>query len=340
MPPKALVCLALISLALSCKKQAPPPVDGFSLPAGQGAFIINEGNFMWSNASLDYWDIERDTLYRSVYQTVHPDVLGDVFQSLYLEGETAWLVLNNSGKVIAVDIQTLEKKVVITGLTAPRYVQPVGKYVFITDIYHDKLTICQRNDGTQVKELPMSGWTEELIVVDGQVWVTNKASDYLALIDIASLTIADTLTTRSGPTFLEKDQLGNVWVLSAGDGSDPPALQAFEPGNSTPLKEWLFPLGPAPANLAINGAGDQLYYTYDGGLYTFSIHEQTLPAAPLAHLSTQALYGMEVDPYGRGIYVLDALSFAQPGTITHYSLQGDSLRSFIVGMIPNSMEFR
>lgn len=332
--------LVCTTIAIACKKQPPLPPDTFTLPAGRGAFIVNEGNFMWSNASLDYWDFERDTLYSGLYQAIHNSLLGDVLQSAYLDGNTIWLVVNNSGKVIGVELETMAIKAVISGLPSPRYVAATMDYVFISDLYEPALSIYSKNADTMIGTLPMHGWTEELLLVNDEIWIANTAGDYLAVIDANSASLVDTLYTQHGPRYLEIDQNGMVWVLCAGNNTTPAALQAFIPGNPTPQVSLLFAQGATPAHLAINASGDQLYYTLDKAIYTLSISATTLPTQPLVATQTQALYGMEVDPYGLGIWVMDALTYDQPGTITQYSLQGDSLRTITVGLIPNSMAFR
>ncbi len=330
----------LLTVGVGCKKDPPPEPDTFALPSGRGAFIINEGNFMWSNATLDYLDLERDTLYEQVYQTVHTDGLGDVFQSMTLQGDTAWLVINNSGKVLAVDAVTLDKYAEMEGLTSPRYALPYGGKVFITDIYAGEVHVADISTQTLTASLPMGGWTEELIQVNGEIWVAVKGADYLAVIDPIAVSVVDSIAVNAGPTFVEADQQGRIWVMCSGDGNTPPALQAIDPDTKTVVKDFDFSPAIAPSNLSINSAGDLLYYTYDGGVYRMSITDNTLPAQPLFALSTQALYGMEVDPYDGDIWIMDALSFAQPGKLIRYNSQGDSITSYTVGLIPNGMEFR
>lgn len=329
----------LLLLSVGCKRNPPEPV-GFTLPAGQGAFIVNEGNFMWSNATLDYLDMERDTLYSQVYQTVHTDGLGDVFQSMSLQGDTAWLVINNSGKVIAVDGTTLEKYAEIEGLTSPRYALPFGDKVFVTDIYADQVSVIDVASQSVNTTLPMGGWTEKLVEVNNEIWVAVKGANYLAVIDPVSASIVDSIQVNGGPTFFEKDQQGRIWLMCSGDGNSPPALLVIDPDTKSVDKNFDFPAAIAPSNLSINGVGDVLYYTYDGGVYRMSIQDNALPAQPLISLSTQALYGMEVDPYQEYIWIMDALSFAQPGKLIRYNSLGDSITSYTVGLIPNGMEFR
>lgn len=337
--PSVGVALLLIVL-IGCKKDPPPEPDIFELPTGRGAFIINEGNFMWSNATLDYLDIEEDTLYSQVYQSVHTDGLGDVFQSMTVQGDTAWLVVNNSGKLIAVDAVTLEKYAVIEGLTSPRYVLPYGNIVFATDIYADQLSVIDIPSQSVTASLPMGGWTEELMKVNDQVWVAVKGADYLAVIDPKTITIVDSIAVNGGPTFLEEDQQGRIWLMCSGDGNSPPALLVIDPDTKSIVKDFDFSPAIAPSNLSINNAGTTLYYTYDGGVYRMSIQDNALPTQPLINISAQALYGMEVDPYQEDIWIMDALSFAQPGQLIRYNNQGDSITSYTVGLIPNGMEFR
>lgn len=141
-------------------------------------------------------------------------------------------------------------------------------YVFITDLYEPALSIYSKNADTMIGTLPMHGWTEELVLLNDEIWIANTASDYLAVIDANSATLVDTLYTQHGPRYLELDQNGMVWVLCAGNNTTPAALQAFIPGEPTPQVSLLFTQGATPAHLAMNASGDQLYYTLDKDIYT------------------------------------------------------------------------
>jgi len=56
-----------VSLFTSCKKEKTIIIDEPENTIS-GVLVGNEGNFNWGNASLDYIDPKRKTIYHSVYK--------------------------------------------------------------------------------------------------------------------------------------------------------------------------------------------------------------------------------------------------------------------------------
>src|SRR5699024_9377525 len=71
-----------------------PPQQGKGI---QGLYILCEGSFGASNASLDYYDFEGDTLYREVFKKANPQIvkgLGDIGNDVAIYGTKMYLVIN------------------------------------------------------------------------------------------------------------------------------------------------------------------------------------------------------------------------------------------------------
>jgi hypothetical protein len=107
--------------------------------------VLNEGNFNYSNASVDYIDFSSDTVYRSVFFAKNGFMLGDVLQSAFNDTEIIMFVVNNSGKIVIADKKTLSYKKAIGGLTSPRYIAKYADKYFVTDLYSPFVSIIDQS---------------------------------------------------------------------------------------------------------------------------------------------------------------------------------------------------
>ncbi len=106
----------------SCQKE-PVETIYFDFSNQSGIFIVNEGSFMYGNASLSYHSPSDKRTYQNIFSSRNKAPLGDVAQSMKLQNGLAWMVINNSGKIYVADENTMEFRGSITGLNSPRYIE-------------------------------------------------------------------------------------------------------------------------------------------------------------------------------------------------------------------------
>lgn len=93
-------CLILLIAFGACRETKPviaPEYPPILNPKG-GLFILNEGNFQFGNATIDYYDFETQKLSTNALETTNNRKLGDVLQSIARYGNKGYLVVNNSQK--------------------------------------------------------------------------------------------------------------------------------------------------------------------------------------------------------------------------------------------------
>ncbi|MFO7997778.1 MAG: hypothetical protein R6U86_02230, partial [Bacteroidales bacterium] len=89
--------LLILLLHTSCEKDSGLPDPDFPrIRTGEGTFVINEGNFQWGNATLSYYDKGTGRIHHDLYARANGEELGDVFHSMLVHEDLAYLVVNNS----------------------------------------------------------------------------------------------------------------------------------------------------------------------------------------------------------------------------------------------------
>ena len=209
-----------VVLGLSSCKDDPKTTPTQPIIKGKGLFVVNEGTFSIGNASLYYINLENETLNteEDLFKPNNNRPLGDIFQSMALINNNAWLVVNNSGKIEVINPENSKSVATIKNLRSPRYALEVlpGK-VYVTDIYSNSIHIIDAGTFSKTGEIKCNGWTEELIVYHAKVWVTNHNSDFLYILDPAKDQVTDSIALAYGGSSLLQDKNGKIWVLCSGD---------------------------------------------------------------------------------------------------------------------------
>ncbi len=344
------LCLGFVLLCTaSCMKYGPSQTEDFFQGGAQtGLFVANEGNFMYGNASLSFYDTQRRSVENEVFARANAISLGDVAQSMTLYEGTLYVVVNNSAVVFAIDPQTFKIKGVITGFVSPRYmkvVSPVKAYV--SDLYAGCIWTVNPQTYSVTGNIPTPGHrsTEQMESCGTELFVTCWSYDNTVLvIDTQTDRISDSLTLGQQPKNMVKDKNRKLWVMANGNNPDRaeasgrPVLYRIDPAGRTVERQWELPYPGVASGLCLNGTQDTLYYL-NRHVWRMEVGETELPSQPFVPYRQTLFYALAVDPHGSSVYVSDAIDYVQPGVVYRYSAQGVLEGTFTAGIIPGSFCF-
>ncbi len=329
---------------LRCKeKETQQP--GTDLHKNTGVFVANEGTFTFGNASLHYINLTNDSLNTNIdiFKQVNGRPLGDIFQSIALIDDKLWLIVNNSGKIEVIEPQTGVSVKTIKGLRSPRYALKVSPTkVYVSDLYSQSIHCIDPLTMAVTGSIRCSGWTEEMLLQDGMVWVCNHDRDYVYIIDPDKDQVTDSINVAFGGSSILSDKQGMIWLLCSGDElkNKTGGLFGINPKDKKIIHAIYFDnTAFNPVKLKQNLQQDSLYFVYNG-IYSLAKSGTRLPqSAFILQPTGSSFYGLAVNPTTGELLVADALDYQSRGYVRRYSSSGAYIKKYQVGVVPGEFLF-
>jgi len=339
----------LVVLLVNCNKEreigpqcVECPNDSLNLNVETKLFLVNEGNFGWGNASLSLYDIESSTVQNQIYQTANDEnLVGDVAMSLETINGKGYLTVNNSDKVVIIDLTTFEKIGEITSVNSPRFIKQVSaSKAYLTSLYGNKIYVIDLELDSVVSTIQTGGWNEDLVLYNERIFTVNRDLDVLQIVDINTDVIIETINTGKSPNSILLDMNNQLWVLCDGGFEEEKAeLISISTSDFSILTIFQFEdIQDSPRNLEINGDSSILYFI-NQGIAAMSILDNVLSASVIVDQGNRTFYGLGIDPKTGDIYISDARDYAQEGQIYRYAFDGLEIDNFKVGIIPGTFTF-
>lgn len=341
------IVLAFMLLISACKKESTPPVK---LSLQDGVFIVNQGSFTVGNSSLSYFQTTNNQLYNEVFKAVNNVPLGDVAQSIFIDDETAYIVVNNSGLVYAIDRWTAEYKGTIENLTSPRFFLKVSdEKAYVSDLFSNSIWIVNPQNYSKTGEIKVDRSTEEMVMVGSEVFVANWSgynqtlkNDKILVVNSTNDQVVDSIKVGIEPNSMVVDKNSNLWVLCSGgfENEEIPSLWKIDPVSHNVIDTLIFPkLELDPVSLEISGAGDSLFYL-NYGVYKMAITDTKLPDTVFIPENNERYFlTLGVDPTNGTLFISNPLDYFSNGLVYRFDKYGNFKEQFGVGVIPGAFGF-
>jgi len=324
----------------------------------QGVFIVNEGNFMFDNASLSYYIPDSMKVLNEVFLRTNGVPLGDVAQSMTIRDSLGYIVINNSSKIYVINVNTFEYEGKITGLTSPRNIHFINDTkAYVTDLYGQAIAILNphlleitgyinvSNPASRFNQHP----TEQMVQYENRVFTNCWSYDNkILVIDSETDALIDSVEVPLQPNSMVMDHFSQLWVLCDGGfegnpaGNEKPALVRIDPVSLEIEKTIYFELNQQPKELCSNAAGDTLYLLNNHVYQHFVLSEEApelLIESPYTNYLAGGYYGLSIDPLSGDIYLADAIDQVQRGNIYRYNRYGTPIDTFKTGISPGAFCF-
>jgi YVTN family beta-propeller protein len=339
---KIVIVLLIPVFAASCKKSEENPRASYL--GGNGVFVVNEGNFMGGNGSLSFYSYDSLKIYNDVFRNKNGRPLGDVPNSMVINDDKAYIVVNNSGKIEVVANSGIESVWTIKDLVSPRNIAFTGPAsAYVTSMYSDSLTVLDLDDFSVKDYINLRRSSESILVAGSKAYVACWVGGHeVMVINTVANEVIDSIEVGTEPESMVLDKNNMLWVLCNGGWirENFAELDCINPSTDEVEKQLIFPdKQESPSCLQINGTGDILYYL-DGGVRKMSIADTDLPSEPFIAESGHYFYKMGVDPDNGDIYTTDAIDYKQSGLLLRYNSAGIFISENRTGIIPGSLCFR
>ena len=305
-----------------------------------GLLITNEGNFGSPNADVTFITKDLSLMQNDIYKANNnKENLGDVLQTMVLNGDKAYLLLNNSNKIQIVDRYSFKKAGEITAqLNNPRYMAIANGNLYVSnDKYGGAkfVNVYKLSDNSFVKKIDFASTStvERVVEAGGNIFVQNASYGFgntITKINTTTNAIEGTPTPMpNGDITKTITYNSNVYVIAQGTADS--YIYQINPAGSIVKTTTLTGIANG-TNLQIDGG--RFYFTSSNKVYSMDMNATAAPTNPIITAvdggANFTLYGFSVID-GR-IFTCDVKGFTQPSEITVYTTGGTVISKFTAGM--------
>lgn len=308
-----------------------------------GTLILNEGGS--GGGSVSFLDSGVLELQNSIFEEINEGERPGLFlQSIFFDDDKAYIIANGSNLISVVNRYTFELMgTVDSGLSVPRYGAVHNGKAYVTNQadfttnQDDFIAVIDLETLEVEQSITIGLVVEHIVESGGQIFIQNAAygsGNQISKLDPSTNLISETIDVDTKLNSLEIYNNKLYALDSVGVKVINPETFSIETEIDKPESSESF------SNLRIEN--DKLYYTLGTAAYSSSISASALSSDVIFDYGSDSefgsFYGFDVD--NDQVYVADAGDFASNGTVFIYSISGELIADFEVGLAPNSFYFQ
>lgn len=342
-------CLACLLLTLALAGCVPEPdliPKGGLLSEYHGLFVLNEGQWNQSNATLDYYGPDGGRISEVFYRT-NGLRLGDVANSVLLDQDTLYIVMNGSRLLYKVQLPGLHliAQLEFPELASPRSMVKVSPTLaYVNSLYSQVVYKLNPQTMTLTGTLTVEDHMEDMVLHQDKVYIgcgnyPGKTNNKLAIIDpTTELVTYRTLPVENpGAVVLLAD--GQLAICCRGNyATTNSAVVFYNPGSdvftdTVHVDGYLYDMTATPTHLL-------MVSDYDLSAISLADHSLTyryLSRQALGAKSTDLLYALHYEPVTDRIYLTNAGYGAQNGQCYVLNRQLQLLQTLDTGVFPGTV---
>lgn len=342
--------LAVMAMALgvftACSDDDGPTIPEGPIAPTNGAYVVNTGNHEANNATIQWYDREKNTVSTDLFAAANGEGIGDA-QDLCVYGSKVYITCSSSAKIEVVDRRDFKRIQKISLVNEggqpilPRYMTATGGNVYFT-AYDGTVSRLDTTNLSITGKIEVGNFPEALTAANGKLYVnlSRSPSTQLAVINLATFTKTKEIEVLLNPydTCLTGED-GKVYFISCGDfaGNPPQTLQCIDPQT-----DEVSVICPA-SKMAIKGNKIYLTYAeyYEGAdpsrisIYDMNTKETT-EFAKYSDFSNPG--GIAVDPTTGDVIIIDQ-PFSSLNDIYVYNSDGTLKKKLETGYYTTAIHF-
>ncbi len=293
------------------------------VPEGdQAIFIVCEGNYGASNASLDIIDtFDTDTIHRNVFNRVNGSKLGGYAHRMLILDTIGMVVVTAYHHIKAIHTRTYELLHTIP-VRSPRDVVFSDGSVFISSYMDSQIIIAQYPSWEIQSRIKIGHKPNHLAVAAGKIFISNSDTLFTKKLQDSVITIMEALPPYNRraialgktPSDLIADPHGErVYIACKGSASEPGSIMVLDAQNEEVVQEIGRGFNIRPVQLALHDSLLACVISENGYVRVFN--NRTGLGEGLININASS-----VAFCGGDLLIADAFDYMSPGRI--YMLDG------------------